>query len=295
MNIAIVGLGGVGGYLLASLTKTNHNVVGFARGKHLDVIQKNQLKIIEDKKEWSTKVDAKEFPDTNVCFDIVLFCVKSYDLKESFNKIKKNIDKNSILISFSNGVDSSSKLKDWSDSIVLDGCVYIMSHILENGIIRKKGDVFSLVIGGEDIDASRTLESIFKEANLRVKIADNILEAIWKKYIFISAFATLTSYYNESMVSVYNNHYEETKEVLVEIVNVANSIGINIEEQIEKSLNIAKNLPTDASTSMHLDFKNNKKTEIESLTGYIIKIANQKEINVLNMKKMYDELLKDKR
>ena len=92
MNIAVVGLGGVGGYLCASLAKTEHKVIGFARGEHLREIQKNGLEIVEDSMSWNVKVDARELDDFSSNFDVVLFCVKSYDLKDAYEKISSNID-----------------------------------------------------------------------------------------------------------------------------------------------------------------------------------------------------------
>lgn len=40
MRVAVVGLGGVGGYIAANFTKTFNDVVGFARGEHLEMIKK---------------------------------------------------------------------------------------------------------------------------------------------------------------------------------------------------------------------------------------------------------------
>ena len=43
MNIVIYGTGGVGGYFGARLAQAGNNVTFIARGKHLEVIQKNGL------------------------------------------------------------------------------------------------------------------------------------------------------------------------------------------------------------------------------------------------------------
>jgi len=298
MRIAIVGLGGVGGYLCASFAKTEHEVVGFARGEHLRVIQENGLEIIEDSTTWNEKIDARELSDASGYFNIVLFCVKSYDLKEAYANISSSIDSHSIIISFSNGVNNGDILRELSDSIVLDGCIYILSHVEKAGVIRKKGKVFAGVFGG-DKESTKKLSQIFEDASLRYiahrvnplwKTPKDIKTAIWKKYIFISAFATATSYYNKSIGFVYENHKDEVKTLLKEIASVARAKGIDISSEIEKSLETASKVPYDSSTSMHLDFVNHKKVELDGLSRYIVDEGKKFGIHTPLMKKMYSSL-----
>lgn len=291
MRIAIIGLGGVGGYISASLAKSGYNVVGFARGQHLWKIQKNGIKIIEDSKTWITPLDARILEDADGYFDVVLFCVKSYDLQISFEEIKPFTNSKTIMLSFSNGVSNGDILRSLSDSIVLDACIYILSHIEDAGVIRKEGKVFATVFGGDE-NATKTLKSVFEEANLRVKTPADIKTAIWKKYIFISAYATLTSYYDSSIAYVNEQHYDEAKELLTEIADVAKAKGIDIEDEIEKSLQTASKLPYDSSTSMRLDFQSRKKTELESLSAYIVKEGLLHGVKTPLMEKMYKELEK---
>lgn len=291
MRVAVIGLGGVGGYIAANLTKSIHKIVGFARGEHLLKIKEDGIKIVEDDNSWSAKLDARELEEANGYFDVVLFCVKSYDLKKSYDAISKYIDSNTIIISFSNGVSNGDILRECSKSKVLDGCVYILSHIEYPGVIRKKGNIFSAVFGGLEND-STILKSIFDDSSLRAKVSKDIKTDIWKKYIFISAFATLTSYYDKSIGYLHDKHYDEVKSVLKEISDVASAKGIDIELEIQKALNTAGKVPKDSYTSMHLDFKNKKRVELESLCGYIVKEAKISEVKTPLMSKMYRELLK---
>jgi len=267
-----VGLGGVGGYLAANFAQSGIDVVGFARGKHLQMIQQQGLEIIEDKSVWRVELDARDESDLGgsckAVFDIVLFCVKSYDLLSSYDTLRPYIDKNTVLLSFSNGVDNGERLRQRSDSIVLDGCIYILSEIQKAGVIRKKGEVFAAIFGG-DTEATVKLASLFERAKLRYKIATDIKTAIWKKYLFISAFATLTSYYNKSIGYIYEHHKVEAQELLEEISSFAKLQGIEISDEVDKALQIAATLPYDSSTSMHLDFKNHKRVELESLSAYV--------------------------
>ncbi len=291
MRVAIIGLGGVGGYIAASLAKASIDVVGFARGEHLRVIKSKGLTIEEDSTSWTQSLDARELSAADGYFDIVLFCVKSYDLRDSYREISPYIDSKSTILSFSNGVGNGDILRELSDSIVLDGCVYILSHMEKVGVIRKKGKVFAAVFGG-DAAATKSLNIVFEKASLRTKTPDDIKTAIWKKYIFISAFATLTSYYDKSVGYIYENYYDEAKALLHEIASVAKVMGVNVDSDIEKSLDTASKIPYDSSTSMHLDFQNAKHNELEGLSGYIVKEGRRSGVETPLMSKMYKELLK---
>jgi len=274
MRVAIIGLGGVGGYIAASFARAGIDVVGFARGKHLEAIREHGLEIVEESSCWREKVDARELEELDGyfegAFNLVIFCVKSYDLVGSYEQIRSHIDEKSILLSFSNGVNNGDILRDISHSIVLDGCVYILSHIESPGKIRKKGKVFAAVFGGRK-DATAVLATLFQKANLRYKTPEDIKTALWKKYLFISAFATLTSYYDTTIAAIYKNHKEEAEELLNEICSFAKEEGVDISDDIVKALETAAKLPEDASTSMHLDFQKHKRVELESLSGYVKK------------------------
>ncbi len=289
MKIAVVGLGGVGGYIGAMLKKSGADVVGFARGEHLAQIQKNGLQIVEDNSSWHVGLEVKNLDEMEGFFDIVLFCVKSYDLKSSYEGVSRHVGLDTILISFSNGVSNGDTLRELSSSKVLDGCVYILSHIQEAGVVRKKGKVFATVFGGDE-KATVILNDIFTKANLRTKTPTDIKTAIWKKYIFISAFATLTSYYDKSIGFVYEHHKDEAEVLLKEIVNVAHAKGIEIATEVQKSLDTASKVPYDSSTSMWLDFKNKKQTELESLSGFIVKEGLACGVDTPLMQKMYERL-----
>jgi len=287
MRVCIVGLGGVGGYIAAHFAKAGIDVTGVARGDHLKAIQQNGLTIIDDIQKFTIPLHVSSLEELQGSFDVVLFCVKSYDLATTAQAMQKHITRDSILISFANGVNNGDILREKLNANIVDGCIYILSYLKAPGIIHKKGKVFAAVFSGKN---DETLEKLFDQANLRYKKSENIQKELWKKYIFISAFATLTSYYDKTIYEVVTQYEEVAKETLQEIALVAQHKGIDIEKEVEKSLQIAKNLPKDASTSMHLDFQNNNKTELDSLTYYLIKEAKKYDLDLKNIEKMYNFL-----
>ena len=289
MRVCVVGLGGVGGYIAANFAKSGVDVTGVARGEHLETIKERGLAIIEDEGRWSVDMNVCSQEELEGVFDVVLFCTKSYDLVQSAQTMQKHIAKESVVVSFANGVNNGDILRENLDTQVLDGCIYILSHIESPGVIRKKGKVFAAVFGGE---GSEKAADLFERSKFRYKVSEDIQKDLWKKYIFIAAFANLTSYYDMSIYQVATSHAEETKAVLEEIAKVAAAKGIDIQKEVEKSLQTALSLPKDASTSMHLDFQNKKQTELEALSGYLVKEARKYGVELPHLRKIYEELAK---
>ncbi len=300
MRIAVVGIGGVGGYMGAKLCtligtqKKKYEVVFIARGEHAKAVRTNGLRVIEDDSEFTATPSAVcTAQEADGAFDLILVCVKSYDIKEALLPLKKNIRTDTVLMPFANGVNNAETIANIIDAKVINGCVYILSHVQKPGVIRKQGNVFAAVFGDPDLfGESLFIEYMFKDAGLRTKVSEDIETEVWKKYLFISAFASLTSFYDSSIKKVYDQHYEETKGVLQEIASVARAKGIPLENEIEKALKTASSLPEDASTSMRLDFQQHRKMELDTLTGYIIDEAKKLHIDVPLMQSIYAALRK---
>ena len=122
MKIAIVGIGGVGGYIGAKLCsligtqKKKYEISFIARGEHAQTIKENGLKIIEDDGEFTvTPTSVHTAQEAQGTFDLILVCVKSYAIEEALLPLKKNIRQDTVVMSFANGVSNAqtiSKLVD---------------------------------------------------------------------------------------------------------------------------------------------------------------------------------------
>ena len=106
MKIAIMGVGGVGGYFGGKLARyyinnKNVDITFIARGKHLKEIQNNGLKVITEQGTFIAKPDrAIDNPASCGMFDIIIFCVKSYDLEESAKLLRNCVNEQTVVYSF---------------------------------------------------------------------------------------------------------------------------------------------------------------------------------------------------
>ena len=297
MTIAILGIGGVGGYLGGKLTlsKKDEKIVFISRGKQLKKIQKDGLKLIDEDNEYIIKPDiATDNPKELGVFDLVLICIKSYDLNDALKLIKDNISDKTVLLPLLNGVEHDKEVKEvYPNAKVLNGCIYILSNIKDTGVIKKYGGVFNLIYGSDEYDLAqfKWIKELFDRADLRNRLTPDIELETWKKYLLISAYASMTSYYEKPLGFIAKEKIDELEMVLYEIKSVADKKGVNIErEVIEKILKRVVTLPYESKTSMQLDYEKGKKTELEALCGYIVKEAKKFDITVPLMEKYYKNL-----
>jgi len=298
MKIAIIGAGGVGGYIGGKLIKSGQfDVTLIARGSHLEAIKKDGLTILDEKDTFSVSQDfVTDDIKENKPYDFLIFTTKAYDLEEVCESVMDSITIKTILMTTANGVGYKEKLKKiFPSNMICESCIYILSNIKEPGVIKKYGGAFKLFIGSNEIPNKKLdkIYKIFTNAGLNTKVSKNIELQCWRKYLFISAFATMTSFYDISIGAVVESHEKELKKTLKEIIALANKKGIELtNKNLEKVIDQAKNkVPYKSTTSMLLDFRNGKKTELEALTGYICHEADRLDIQVPNMKKFYEGLL----
>ncbi len=289
MRIAIVGLGGVGAYIGAKLCalKNEHEIIFVARGAHLKAIQKNGLRLIDvddEKTYFPTLAEEK----VSGHLDIVFLCTKTYHSKAAIAQLGNSISGKTLIIPVANGVNSKEELEAITDAKVTDACVYIVSHKVSEGLIKKSTDTFALILSN---DVKERLEPLVNAASLRCKFSDDIKKELWKKFLFISAMGSLTSYHRVGMGSIYKEYREELVSLLHEIFSVAQAEEINIElNEIDKAIHTASKLPADAPTSLWLDLQKNGLSEVETLCGYIVKKAKEHHLQTPIMQNIYHEL-----
>ncbi len=282
-KIVIVGLGGVGGYFGGLLAKQFYSIedvdiIFFARGSHLQYIKSHGLKIIMGQDTWTVHPNIATDNASEIgTADLIVLCTKSYDLESTIPQLLPAINKDTIVLPLLNGVDSKDKIKNiLPDNLVLDGCVYIVSRLIQDGIVENSGNIQKLFFGLHNWEDDRLLffEDLFKRAGIEATLSQNISTIIWEKFIFLSPIATATSYFDQCIGDIISNSEKlATLKILIkEVKRLAIAKQIHLDDDInEKTLQKLKALPYHATSSMHSDFKNKKAhTEIQSLTAYVI-------------------------
>lgn len=300
LRIAFSGIGAVGGYyggMLANRYQGTEkaDIYFIARGENLKAIREKGLEIKLAERSFTVHpAVATDNPSDIGPVDYLFCCTKSYDLEENIKQLKPIIGPTTIIIPLLNGPDISERICSvLPNQEVWKGCVYIGARLIEPGIVHKFSSKDQLYFGSEtgNKEKQKMLLDILEGAGILAFNPEDINARIWKKFFMISTAATATSYFNENIGIVMTKHLEEFTALSNEIKCIADAMKIPLPDDIvPASIERQKMMPPSATTSMHADFIAGKRTEVESLTGFIVRKAEQLGINVPVYKKMYEKL-----
>ena len=306
-KIVIAGIGGVGGYFGGMLAKAFQNsneveIIFLARGEHLKMIQQNGLKVITKESEFI----AKPFLTTDNAneigvVDYILVSTKSYDLEKTIQQLKPCINNETVVIPFLNGVDSVEIIKSiLPNNLVAGGCVYIVSSIKEHGVVQNSGNIQTLYFGLENNTNEKLekLQSVFLQAKIESTLTENISVVMWEKFLLVAANSTATSYFNNTTGEILADN--EKAKFLFSLLNEATAIALKKgiafdKDMVELTTKKLKSFPFDTTSSMQRDFwKHDGKTELETITGFVVKAGKLLNVSTPTFEKAYSTLLKER-
>jgi 2-dehydropantoate 2-reductase len=281
MNIVIYGTGGVGGYFGARLAQAGNNVTFIARGKHLKAIQEKGLQLKSIKGDYQVH-PAKATSDISEVgdVDLILICVKTWQLKGVAKKIRPTLNDNTIVISLLNGVDNSDTLTSILGSEkVLGGLCKVVSKVEGYGVINHLSYEPTIVFGelnNEISERALRVEKTLKDAGIKSKLAADIQKEIWTKFLFISTISAIGALTRATIGEMIAS--EEIKKMMYqtseEILAIAKAKGVNLPDDIiEKQFQIIKSQPYNTTASLQRDIMEGKPSELETQNGAIVRMG----------------------
>ncbi len=82
--------------------------------------------------------------------DLILVCVKSYDLDGAIQAILPKVHENTVILPLLNGADIYERIrKNMAAGIVLPACVYVGTHIQAPGVIYQSGGDGRILFGAD--------------------------------------------------------------------------------------------------------------------------------------------------
>ncbi|GAB3815083.1 ketopantoate reductase family protein [Pontibacter rugosus] len=301
-KIAVVGIGGVGGYYGGKLAKRyaddpGYEITFIARGDHKSKIEKEGLRLeLEEGTAFIHPSKVVETPQQLGKQDLIIFCVKSYSLEQVAEQFETNITPATVLLPLLNGVDGIEYLQNrYPEAQTLWGCVYIVSSKTAPGVVKVQGKYNRLVWGNPKLPAEvlQRVKALFEDAGINQEFYDDVENKVWEKFAFISPVASLSSLSDKTMGQLVGQDdlRQQLINLMQEIKLIAAAKGVELPENIvEQNLKVVEKLPHEATSSMQRDFREGNRTELENLTGYIVREGEKAGISTPTYAEVYQQL-----
>jgi len=283
MKIVVLGAGALGAYFGARWQEAGHEVINLVREGRAEQLEKHGLQLHSKMGDYTVPEpviarDPEEIEDA----DLVFLAVKGYHLHGTLDWLKQLVQKGAKVFPVLNGMEHISILqKELGEEAVIGGLSYIIATLDEKGHVVHSSEFHDLVFGPLHPSQQSICEELAfacNQANLNGSLSPNILEDMWKKYMFISAFSGITTAVNQPIGEIrsYPQTLRIAEHVLFEMKELANAHQVSLtDEQAAKAFENLRKLDHDMTSSMHQDRRKGLPLEVEHLHGGALRLGSE--------------------
>jgi 2-dehydropantoate 2-reductase len=283
MRIAVVGAGGVGGGFGVALAKAGADVTFIARGAHLAAMKSQGLKVQGGRGETHlVPTKATDDPADIGPVDIVLFCVKLWDVESAGQQIESLIGPETGVIPLQNGIDAAERLVPILGSkAVMGGVAQISASIVGPGLILQVGTFMRMIFGELDGKRSKRGEDFLAlclKAGFDATLSDQILTELWMKFILLASNAGVMALTRQPIGKLRDD--PDLRPIFAaaykEAIDVGRARGVALPaDAVDSFLGLTDHMPPAMKASMALDLDRGNRLELPWLGGKVVELGRQ--------------------
>ena len=154
MKILAMGADGIGSYFGAKLKLAGEDVYFADRDEHLHALKADGLTVRGPEGEKTVSISSTDTPAEFAPYDLVLFCVKSYDTVSAARQLKGCLTPDAAIMTLQNGVENEATLCTiFPRAQVMGGDARVSAEIVAPGVLVH-GDHGHIEFG--ELDGSET-------------------------------------------------------------------------------------------------------------------------------------------
>lgn len=274
-RVVVVGPGGVGCYFGGMMARAGSTVTLLGRpgaaSAHLEAVAKGGLRMRTVGFDEVVRVGVAPGPEALSGADLVLFCVKTVDTDEASERITPHLRDGTILVDLQNGVDNPERMRRKGLDPVA-AVVYVAAAVEEPGVVRHRGRG-DLVIGhrSRNPDLQR-LAGWLETSGVPCRVSEDVEIELWLKLVLNSMANATSALTGATYLSLaeYGPTWGVALDVAREGVEVARKAGcrLDLDAVVERGASVCRDVGA-ATSSTEQDLAAGRRTEIDSLNGYI--------------------------
>lgn len=272
-KIAIIGAGAIGCYYGARLAQQGHSV-HFLMRSDFDHVSKHGLQIRSVDGDFVLP-EVHVHKDTHSIgpCDLVIVAIKTTANDALLSLLPPLLHEQTAILTLQNGLGNEALLaSNFGDDRVLGGLCFVCINRLSEGVIDHQAQ--GLITIGEwkkgTPDRIEKIQTLFKESRISCQIAENLMQARWKKLVWNIPFNGLSIAAGSLTTTeiLQNPSLKQlTLSLMREVISAANHLGCSLPDSLAASMIESTENMMPYKTSSLLDYDAGKEVEVEAIWG----------------------------
>src|SRR6266851_10464410 len=241
----------------------------------------NGLRVEGDRGETVVRpVQATDDPAVIGPVDLVLFCVKLWDVETTGEQIRPLIGSETAVIPLQNGIDASERLLPILGAAhVLGGVAWVSGSIVAPGVVRQSGTHHRIIFGELDGQITPRVERICdvcRAAGIEAVPSSDIQRDRWEKFIAMVAVSGPCALTRRPIGDLRDDPdiAPLIDDAMQEAVDVGRSCGVQFAPNVlDPSRAMIRGAPSNLMPSMGVDLLAGNKLELPWLAGRVVQLG----------------------
>lgn len=301
-RILVVGAGAIGSLFGGRLAAAGHEVHLVGRARHVAAIRASGV-TIEGRSPIRVAVPADESIPPGIAWEMALLTVKTFDLPGAAMELGRNAAARVPTLLLQNGLGVEAMAVDclratgWRspERFVVRGLNSIPATLVAPGLVRQPG-TGEVLLGGVDAatppDLSERFRSTLSDAGLPARVTTDLRRSTWMKVLVNAAINPVTADHGVLNGQLAREPWRgQSRALLGDALAVAAAEGVEIDpDEAEAELGRVVRATSGNRSSMLQDLLAGRPTEIEAISGEILRIGRSHHLSLPATQRAYDRI-----
>jgi len=289
-RVAVLGPGGVGGFLAALLARGGSSVLVLAGDETARAIARSGLRL-ESARYGTFETTPRTATGLEHPVDACLITVKATQLHDALDRVPAVKLGHGLVIPFLNGLEHVELLRDvYPPDRVVPATIRIETARVAPGVVRHTSP-FAAVDIASTPGNRETVEEFaarLRDTGVDVRLREDEATMLWEKFALLAPMALLTTHERANAGVVRAKRRQDVLALIAEVAAVARADGVAIDEA--GVLRLFDAVPESMETSMQRDQAAGRPLELDALGGALLRRAARGRVEVPLTRRLVEDL-----
>ncbi len=273
LTVAVLGPGGVGGFLAAVFCRNGFDVACIARPSTASWIAQHGL-VLESPRFGNFTVYPGASTTLEKPVDLLFITTKAVHLPDALKRLQSVDLSATVIVPLLNGIEHVDFLRERIVATIVPGSIRISARVVQPGTISHLSDFAIVSLACDDPAVQgrvRTVAQCLERCGVQAILAQGERQVLWEKLVRLNALACTTAASDQPIGWIRNDpEWRKTLQAVVEEgARVAQAEGVAIDPA--KEMSILDALPAALTSSMRDDLAAHRPSELDAIAGAVVR------------------------